>query len=75
MRTIPASRFKAQCLAILDEVNQTRSRVLVTKRGKPVALVVPPEPAARGQRPLAGSVTIHGDITAPIDEPWEADKP
>ncbi|HZT16298.1 MAG TPA: type II toxin-antitoxin system Phd/YefM family antitoxin [Gaiellaceae bacterium] len=42
-RTIAATEFKAKCLAILDEVAETRSPVVVTKRGKPVALVVPPE--------------------------------
>ncbi len=50
MRTIPAGKFKAKCLAILDEVNSSGEPVIVTKRGKPVARVdVPredPEPAS-----------------------------
>ena len=40
-RSIPASQFKAQCLALLDEVAETRQPLVVTKRGKPVAKVVP----------------------------------
>ncbi len=34
---IPAGEFKAQCLHIMDEVNQTRQSIIITKRGKPVA--------------------------------------
>jgi prevent-host-death family protein len=52
-RMIAASDFKAKCLALLDEVAETRGTLVVTKRGKPVAQVVPVgEP-----RSLVGSVT------------------
>ena len=40
-RSIPAGEFKQGCLAILDEVAKTHRAVVVTKRGKPVARVVP----------------------------------
>jgi len=40
-KTIPAAKFKAQCLALLDEVERTRQELVITKRGKPVAHVVP----------------------------------
>jgi prevent-host-death family protein len=40
-RTIMASRFKAECLAILDQVEQMRVPVTITKHGRPVARVVP----------------------------------
>lgn len=42
-RPISASEFKAKCLALLDEVAETRETLVVTKRGKPVARVVPAE--------------------------------
>jgi prevent-host-death family protein len=42
-KTIPAGRFKQGCLAILDEVAATHEEVVVTKRGRPVARVVPVE--------------------------------
>jgi prevent-host-death family protein len=42
-RTIPASEFKAKCLALLDEVAENGQSLVVTKRGKPVARVVPVE--------------------------------
>ncbi len=43
MRTIPAGRFKAQCLRLLDEVAETGETIVITKRGKPVAKVEPVE--------------------------------
>lgn len=43
-REIPAGRFKAQCLALLDEVAESGDEIVVTKRGKPVARVVPLKP-------------------------------
>jgi prevent-host-death family protein len=67
---IPAGQFKAQCLAILDRVNETGEPVIVTKRGRPVAQVVPIERPRR--RSLRGSITYHGDIVAPIDVEWDA---
>lgn len=42
-RTIPAGIFKARCLAIMDEVQAKRQAVVITKRGKPVAKLVPVE--------------------------------
>jgi prevent-host-death family protein len=44
MRTMAAGEFKAKCLAVMDEVAATGEPVLITKRGKPVARVVAPEP-------------------------------
>jgi prevent-host-death family protein len=52
MRTIPAGRFKAQCLKLLDEVAETGETIVVTKRGKPVAKLEPVEEPPS----LAGSV-------------------
>jgi prevent-host-death family protein len=40
-RTIPAGVFKQQCLRVLDEVAETHREVVITKRGKPVARLVP----------------------------------
>lgn len=39
--TVPASVFKARCLALLDEVAATHRSLVVTKHGVPVARVVP----------------------------------
>ena len=76
MREIDASEFRAKCLAILDEVIQTGQAVTITKRGKPVAQLVPPVPRQHGypQDALFGTVKIHGDIVEPVLEAdsWEA---
>ena len=41
MKTIPAGVFKTNCLAIMDEVKAKREAVVITKRGSPVAKLVP----------------------------------
>lgn len=48
-RVVPAGEFKARCLAILDEVEAGGGEVIVTKRGRPVAKVVPLEPRAESE--------------------------
>jgi prevent-host-death family protein len=72
-KTIGAGEFKAKCLGLLDEVERTGRPLLVTKRGRPVARLVPIR-APRKSRgtPLEGSVVYEGDIVSPLDEPWEA---
>lgn len=76
MREISASEFKAKCLAILDEIVQTEQAVTITKRGKPVAPLVPPVPRQDGypQDALFGTVEIRGDIVDSVLEAdvWEA---
>ncbi|HSM91244.1 MAG TPA: type II toxin-antitoxin system Phd/YefM family antitoxin [Anaeromyxobacteraceae bacterium] len=71
-RIVPAAQFKARCLAILDEVDETKETVVVTKRGRAVARVVAAEPSSR--RPLRGSVRWHGDLVAPLDEGWDVER-
>jgi prevent-host-death family protein len=56
-RTIMASRFKAECLAILDQVEELKISVVVTKHGRPVARLVPMEAGGSGDD-LVGSVTL-----------------
>jgi prevent-host-death family protein len=62
MRTIAASKFKAQCLAILDSVDQ--EGVIITKRGKPVARLLPVDGGNDGHLigALKGTLKISGDI-------------
>lgn len=71
---LPATEFKAKCLAYLDQVAQTHASITLTKHGRPVARLVPMdevEPILFGR--LVGTVQIRGDLIAPIDETWEAD--
>ena len=70
MKTIGAGEFKARCLTLMEDVRSTREPLVITKRGKPVAKLVPVESA----KPLEGSVRILGDIVGPLDEEWEANQ-
>ena len=70
-RTVSASQFKAQCLAILDEVAATGEEIVVTKRGRPVARVS----AASEPESLRGSATFHvsdEELIEPLDVDWYA---
>ena len=75
MKKIAAGKFKAQCLKVMEQVRTTREPVLITKRGQPLAKLVPVEKASDdfiGR--LEGVFTIVGDIESPIVplEDWEA---
>jgi prevent-host-death family protein len=72
---IPAGEFKAKCLKLLDEVQQQRRQIIITKRGKPVARLAPlavDMPDIFGR--MKGTVEILGDIVSPTGEIWNADK-
>lgn len=71
MKTMAAGDFKARCLRVMEQVKSTRTPVVITKRGKPIAKLVPvdpPEEWVPGR--LAGKIEILGDIVSPI-VPWE----
>jgi prevent-host-death family protein len=74
-QSIAAGEFKAKCLHLLDEVQQTRKEIVITKRGRPVARLVPVEkevPTLFGR--MKGTIKILGDIVGPTGEAWEADQ-
>ena len=72
---IAAGEFKAKCLGLLDQVQKQRKAVVITKRGKPVAKLVPISgPRASFIGSMKGTMEILGDIDSPIDERWEADE-
>ena len=69
-RVVPAGEFKAKCLALFDEV-ETRGRTfVVTKRGRPVARIVPVAPPLGAS--LQGSILHEEDLLAPLDVEWDA---
>ena len=74
-RHVAAADFKAHCLKLLDEVARRRRPITVTKRGKPIAKLVPVEEDSidiYGR--MAGTVTICGDIVGPIEDlEWTGD--
>jgi prevent-host-death family protein len=73
-RRITAAQFKAKCLRLIDEVAQRRVPIVITKRGRPVAKLVPVD-----DKPIdifgrmAGTIRIVGDIISPLDEEWTGD--
>jgi prevent-host-death family protein len=71
-RTIAAGEFKARCLKLMDEVNESGEELVVTKRGKPVVKLVPVRPKGKSFfGAMKGTATVHGDIIGPFFEDWE----
>lgn len=71
MERIPVSTFKATCSARMERVRQTRQPLLITKRGIPIAQVLPPPVEtlkASAFWSMAGRAVEIGDIVAPLDE-------
>lgn len=66
MKTVAAAQFKAQCLKLMDKVEATREPLVITKRGKPVAKLVPMEKRDDFLGRLKGVMKIVGDIESPI---------
>jgi prevent-host-death family protein len=72
---IPAGEFKAKCLQLMDKVARSREPIVITKRGKPVAKLVPPddpEPRAPLFGYMAGTGHILGDIVNTPHAEWSA---
>jgi prevent-host-death family protein len=72
--TIAAGEFKAKCLKMLDKVADERETLVITKRGIPVAKVIPIPSKGDFVGSMRGSVIWEGDIVSPIDVEWEAMK-
>ena len=76
MKKIAAGAFKAKCLSLMDDVRATKRPLLITKRGKPVAKLVPVEEDDMDDfiGRLRGVFRVVGDIESPIEPPeaWES---
>lgn len=72
--TLGAAQFKATCLSVLEQVAKSRRPVTITKRGKPVARLVPVETSSKAPNPLIGSVLWEHDIIGPFHQEWAARK-
>jgi prevent-host-death family protein len=74
--TVSISEFKAKCLALVDRVKKTGQSLLITKRGEPIAQILPPP---EGEEPMSwlgcmrGTGTIVDDFISPAadEEEWE----
>jgi hypothetical protein len=78
MREIAISKFKATCLAVMEDVRRTRTPVRITRFGRAVAEVVPPseEPKSSWLGCMKGAMEVSGDIVKPIGafDNWKATK-
>ena len=71
MDSLSVSKFKATCLSVVEEVAKSKKPVIITKRGKPIAELIPYEETK--PVPLKDTVTFIGDIVSPVaEEDWEA---
>ena len=74
---VTISKFKATCLALLAKVKRTGRPILVTRKGEPIAQIVPPlspEKPASWLGSFSATGRITGDIVSPpiSDSEWEA---
>jgi prevent-host-death family protein len=75
MESLTVSKFKATALAVVEEVAKSKKRVIITKRGKPIAELIPYDAyeAETAPVPLKDTVAFMGDIISPVaTEDWEA---
>jgi prevent-host-death family protein len=72
MKSIPAGKFKKVCLKLLDDVAATKTSVVITKRGRPVATLGPFVPPGK-KASLAGSVLKEVGDPFGTGERWDAD--
>ena len=71
IQEIAISEFKAKCLSLLEEVSKTKTPLRITRRGKPLADVIPASPEAEERSwigSMSGSIEIVGEIVSPVIE-------
>lgn len=74
-RTVSATEFRARCYRLMDEVAETGREIVITKRGKPVARLVPYRRKRGAPFGLyRDEIRVHGDIGSPIDVVWDAEQ-
>ena len=77
METMGISQFKAQALKILDQVAKSQEGIIITKRGKPLAQIIPYRSSDMNPKPgkLAQYLVFEKDIVSPLgEEMWDACK-
>jgi prevent-host-death family protein len=71
MEEVAISEFKAKCLALLERVRRTKKPIRITRRGVPVAEVVPPSPVRESRDwlgSMADTIEVIGDTISPVIE-------
>ena len=77
MQTMGISEFKSHALKILDQVSKTKEVITITKRGKPLAQIIPYQYSISNHMPgkLADALVFENDIVSPLgEELWDACK-
>jgi prevent-host-death family protein len=69
---VPATKFKAQCLELMDRVAERRATYVITKRGRPVAKLVPADPPAR--KSIFGRMADQTGFVGDLDQPAWSEK-
>jgi len=67
MTKVPATEFKAKCLELMDRVSEHRESYVITKRGKPVARLVPADPPKR--KSIFGCMADQTIVVADLERP------
>jgi prevent-host-death family protein len=71
MESLSVSKFKSTCLSVLEDVQKQKKRLIITKRGKPIAEVIPYVKSG-SQTSLKDTLSFMGDIVSPVAEKdWE----
>ncbi len=75
-QTIKAGEFKAKCLELMDRVAESGESIVITKRGKPVAMLTAVRDTSTALAGFyKGRMEISGDIVAPLDIAWGPAEP
>lgn len=75
MKVMGISKFKTNALKILDQVSKTHEVIVITRRGKPLAQIIPYRTNDKHPMPgtLSETLVFEGDIISPLDENmWDA---
>ena len=76
--SISVSQFKIHCLKIIENINQKKKSLIVTKRGKPIVKIEPIDKLSEDDLLFnsmkAKAVIVDKDIISPINDSWEANK-
>lgn len=76
---VPAGKFKATCLKLMDRVATTGEEVVITKRGKPIARLAPVRSVVKAPRSIVGAMAGSALYVAPeaellsTGERWDAE--
>lgn len=70
-KEVSITEFKSKCLSLMRDVEKKGVRIIITKHGKTIAEVQPPDRKNEGN-PLKGSVLMQKDIISPVETEWEA---